>query len=324
MHPIQRRVYFVLFEGAEILDLAGPVQALWEARAFGALYDAQYCALTSSIRTAQGISMSDLAPLPDVTAADWVVVPGYQVDAMDMPKALIDWLREAAHSGARICSVCTGAFVLGEAGLLDGRRCTTHWKRIRELRERFPQARVQDDRLYVEDGQIISSAGIAAGIDMMINLLEQDAGAAIASAVAREMVVYIRRDGEHSQRSVYLEHQDHLNAAVHQVQQYLINAPTSTATLEELAAIAHISPRHLSRIFRRATGISIGAFRLGLRLEFAQNLMQHSPLTIDAIAAKCGFADARQFRRVWSKHVGSSPSAYRARSKGTLSGEKNI
>jgi transcriptional regulator GlxA family with amidase domain len=310
-----RRIFFALFPGCELLDLAGPAQAFFEANDHGAQYELQYCALTASVRTAQGLEAASLIPLPEVTPADWVIVPGYTIQTMQPPRALIEWLQYAATAGARICSVCTGAFLLGQAGLLDGRACTTHWKRIHELRTRFPRARVLDDRLYVEDGTLITSAGIASGIDMTIHLLEQDAGAALAAQVAREMVVYMRRDGSQSQTSIYLEYQDHLNAGVHQIQQHLINEPTSNATLEELASLAHISPRHLSRTFRRATGVSIGEYRLRLRLESARTLMSQSTLKMEDIAAKCGFADARQLRRLWSKHFGSSPSMFRNQGK---------
>src|SRR5262249_16046040 len=143
---------------------------------------------TPAIRTAQGLTLGALEPFPQVSESDWIFIPGFVLKDGMPPQVLIDWLHTAAYRGARLCSVCTGAFALGSAGLLDGRSCTTHWKRINELRERYPRANVLDDRLYVEDGQIVTSAGIAAGIDMTIGLLERDAGAALASAVARDMV----------------------------------------------------------------------------------------------------------------------------------------
>jgi transcriptional regulator GlxA family with amidase domain len=308
-----RRVLFILFPGCEILDVAGPVQALSEAGAYGASYAVQYCGLEPTVRTAQGLEISSVQPLPAAEAGDWVFVPGFQMAGGELPQGLIGWLRAAAAAGARICAVCTGAFVLGQAGLLDGRRCTTHWKGINRLRERHPRAIVLDNRLYIEDGPIVTSAGIAAGIDMTIGLLEQDAGPQVAAAVAREMVVYMRRDGDQPQASVYLQYQGHLNAGVHQVQQYLINNPLTDAGIDELATIAHLSPRHLTRVFRQACGISIGEFRLRLRLERARTLLAHSDLKLEAIAAECGFADARQLRRLWSKHFGASPSAGRSR-----------
>jgi transcriptional regulator GlxA family with amidase domain len=308
---MSRNIYFILFDGAELLDIAGPAQAFHEANGYGAAYQLHYAALSPSIRTAQGLEIASLAPLPKVTKADWVFIPGYLLDKSQAALGIIAWLGEAAAAGARLCSICTGAFLLGYAGLLDGRSCTTHWKRINELRASFPKARILDNRLYVEDKNIISSAGISSGIDMSIYLIGEDLGFEMASIVAREMVMYLRRDGNQPQISAYLQFQDHLNASVHLVQQFLIRQPASEASLKELAQIAHISPRHLSRIFRHVTGISIGEFRLRLRLELASNLIQASELSIEEIATKSGFADARQLRRLWRKHFDMSPRNFR-------------
>ena len=307
-----RRVIFALFPGCEVLDVAGPLQAFHEATSLGARYDARYCAATRTIRTAQGLELSGLAPLPDVTAADRIVLPGYPVSSVRPSAALLAWLREAAESGAQLCSVCTGAFALGEAGLLEGVRCTTHWRRVTALQRRFRRARVLGDRLFVEDGRIVTSAGIAAGIDMALALIEQDAGPLLAAAVAREMVVYMRREGAQRQESVYLDFQTHLSAGVHRLQQYLIANPLARDTLRELAEIAGMSERNLTRVFKRATGISVHGYRQRLRLERARALLRDPALTVDAVAASCGYADARQLRRLWAAHHGESPSAARA------------
>src|SRR5207244_2575428 len=129
-------------------------------------------------------------------AGDWIIVPGYTVDGRKrVSSSTLDWLKRAHDVGARVCSVCTGAFLLGEAGLLRGRRCTTHWKRVQELQQKNPTATVLGDRLYVEDGSIVTSAGISAGIDMTLWLIERDYGPVLTAEVAREMVVYLRRDG---------------------------------------------------------------------------------------------------------------------------------
>ncbi|AHG92908.1 DJ-1 domain, InhA-type (plasmid) [Gemmatirosa kalamazoonensis] len=207
--------------------------------------------------------------------------------------------------------MCTGTFVLGEAGLLDGRRCTTHWKRVRELQERFPRAIVVGERLFVEDGPIASSAGIAAGIDLALALLERDGGPVLASQVAREMVVYLRRDGAHAQDSVYLDYQTHLSPRVHVVQQHLVAHPDARDSLADLARLAGMSERHLTRTFRRATGLSVHAFRERLRVERARDLMRNPTLTLAAIATACGYEDARQLRRVWRAHHGRSPRGMR-------------
>jgi transcriptional regulator GlxA family with amidase domain len=310
-HP-SRRVVFAVFPGCEILDLAGPVQAFHEAIALGTRYALSYHATTASIRTAQGLDFGNLEPLPAVGPGDRVVVPGFPVASHRVPPKLVAWLRQAHRAGAEICSVCTGAFALGEAGVLDGRTCTTHWRRVPELKARFPRARVVGDRLFVEDGGVVTSAGIAAGIDMALALIERDSGPVVAGEVAREMVVYLRRDGAHAQDSVYLDYQTHLSPGIHQVQQHLVTNPATRDTLARLADIAGMSERNLTRVFKRATGISIHDYREQLRLERARDLMRNPTLTLDAVAAACGFANARQLRRVWSARFGEPPSATRS------------
>jgi transcriptional regulator GlxA family with amidase domain len=307
------RTIFALFPGCEVLDLAGPVQAFHEAKALGVPYEISYCGTSPDVPSAQGLGFGGLEPLPDVAAGGRVIVPGYPVSTTRLPSKLIGWLRRAHRLGAELCSVCTGAFALGEAGALDGRACTTHWKRVPELKARFPRAQVIGDRLFVIDDGLVTSAGIAAGIDMALALIERDAGPLLAGEVAREMVVYIRRDGAHDQESVYLDYQTHLSPGIHQLQQHLVSNPGSRETLGELARIAGMSERNLTRVFKRATGISIHDYRERLRVERARDLMRNPMLTLDAVAAACGFADGRQLRRVWSARFGASPSAARSR-----------
>ncbi len=307
-----RRVLFAVFPGCEIMDLAGPVQAFHEASGFGVPYELAYVAAAPTARTAQGLELAGLAPLPDVGPSDRVIVPGYPVADVRPPAALVAWLRRAAAAGAEICSVCTGAFILGEAGLLDGRRCTTHWKRTAELQVRFPRAVVVGDRLFVDEGPLVTSAGIASGIDMALALVERDAGAVAASCAAREMVVYLRRDGGHRQESVYLDYQTHLSPGIHRVQQHLVSHPEARETLADLARVAGMSERTLTRVFRRATGITVWEYRARLRLERARDLLRNPTMTLDAVATACGFADARQLRRVWSAAHGAPPRGARA------------
>ncbi|MFL5618097.1 MAG: GlxA family transcriptional regulator [Gemmatimonadaceae bacterium] len=302
-----RRVVFALFPGCEVMDVTGPLQAFHEAAAFGVPYVIVHAAATPTVRTAQGLEFAGLVPFPDVGPDDRVIVPGYTLADTRPSAALVAWVRRAAAVGAQVCSVCTGAFVLGEAGLLDGRRCTTHWKRVRELQRRFPRATVVGDRLFVVDGPVTSSAGIASGVDMALALLERDGGPVLASSVAREMVVYMRRDGSHAQESVYLDYQTHLSPGVHVVQQHLVAHPESTERLGQLARMAGMSERTLTRAFRLATGISVGAYRERLRLERARDLMRNPTMTIDAIASACGYADARQLRRLWAARRGNNP-----------------
>jgi transcriptional regulator GlxA family with amidase domain len=302
-------VIFVVLPEVEILDLAGPLQAFAEANRGRERYRIRICSTRERVRSDQGVWLADLDPLPEIGADALVIVPGMPYAATrKVDRAVTRWLRNAAQTGAHIASVCTGAFVLGDAGLLDGRRCTTHWSRTRNLAERFPRARVLEDRLFVDDGPVTTSAGIASGIDMALMLIEKREGPLVAAEIAREMVVYLRRDGAQQQRSVYLDYRTHIDPGIHRVQDWIVSNPAERATIEELAGVATMSARTLTRAFRRATGISINDFSTRVRLELARTLLNDPTLTIEAVAQRCGFATSRQLRRVWTSHVGGTPS----------------
>lgn len=291
----------------EILDLAGPLQALHEANRGRERYRIRLCAAAKRVESAQGVTLSNLDPLPPDAGGALVIVPGMPYAAtMKIDRAVTRWLAKAARDGAQMTSVCTGAFALGEAGLLDGRRCTTHWSRTAELARRYPKARVLTDRLFVHD-QVLTSAGIASGIDMTLALIEQTDGPLVAAEIAREMVVYMRRDGAHEQHSVYLDFRTHLHPGVHRVQDWIVRNPERRTSIEELSTLAGMSARNLTRTFRRATGISINAFATRVRLELARSLLHDPGLTVEAVANRCGFATARQFRRVWGEEFGGTP-----------------
>ena len=309
-----RRVVFVYFDGCEVLDFAGPLQAFFEANSFGAKYRIEHCAVVPQATTNQGLKLGGLEALPAVAADDLVIVPGFTPGMVHLPRSLIRWLKRSYDRGAKITSVCTGAFALAQAGLLKNRRCTTHWKRTGELQKLCLSAEVLADRLFVEDGRITTSAGIAAGIDMALALIEGDYGPLVAAKVAREMVVYLRRDAHHVQQSVYLDYRTHLHPGVHSVQDWLTSHPSRKARIEELAKVAHMSPRNLTRVFREVTGVSIQNYRTRLRLERARTLMNNPDLTLEAIAGECGFQDARQLRRVWRRAYHVAPSRARQES----------
>jgi len=299
----------VLFPGCEILDLAGPLQTFHDANACGAHYLLSLAASSSQIDTAQLISVANLPPLPkEVHAGDLIIVPGHDPQRISAPYTLKRWLRKAVNSGAQLCAICTGAFVLGEAGLLDRRSCTTHWKRLDELQRRFPRAQVEQNRLFVTDGQVTTSAGVASGIDVALWFVEQHCGPLLAARLAREMVVYIRRDGHQKQESVYLDYRTHVNSRVHVVQDYLIAHVKRQTSIPELAKIARMSPRTLTRSFRSATGLPIAEFRNKVRLEVARALLANPDITVEAVAEQSGFNDSRHFRRAWKRAFGLPPS----------------
>jgi transcriptional regulator GlxA family with amidase domain len=307
-----QRVIFVVLPYVEILDLAGPVQVFHEANRCGAAYRVLACSTQPKVRTDQGLSISDLEPLPEPEADDLVLVPGFRMAALDpVDPGVLAWLRKAHERGAQMASICTGAFVLGRAGLLEDRQCTTHWSRVDDLQRCFPSARVLTNRLFVDDGPVTTSAGIASGIDMALALVERRHGPLVAAAAARELVVYLRRDGGHRQDSIYLDYRTHLHPGVHRVQDWLIAHPGEPTTLDDLARTAAMSPRNLTRAFRQATGISVQEFRTRLRLELARDLLHDPGMTIEAVASRCGFESARQLRRLWKEAFGAPPSAGR-------------
>lgn len=307
-----RRILVLLLPDVHLQDMAGPVQVLHEASQLGGAYELSYCGMEPSVRSAQGLLLADLRPLPEPREGDVVLVPGTSSATLDRLAPPVAWLRSALRAGARVTSVCTGAFALARAGLLDGRRCTTHWKVTARLQAENPRARVVENCLFVEDGQVVTGAGIASGIDMALALVERDFGPLVVGRVAREMVVYLRRNGEEEQRSIYLDHRTHLHPGVHRVQDWLVANPQKKPTLAALARIAAMSPRHLARVFRRATGVTPKQFAAKVKVQVARDLLGDPGRTVEAIAASCGFEDARQLRRLWKQSHGMSIAAFRA------------
>ena len=303
-------------------DLAGPVQVLDEASEFCPGYRLVYCSTAARVRSAQGLVLADLSPLPEPRADDLVLVPGVAVKALDRVPIPREWLHRAAVSGARLASVCSGAYILASAGLLDGRRCTTHWILIDRLRREFPRASVLDGRLFVVDGNVTTSAGMSSGIDMALAMLEEHHGPLVTARVAREMVVYLRRNGDEQQHSVYLDHRTHLNPGVHRVQDFIVANSDQKMSMAQLARIAAMSPRNLSRVFHRAAGVTPKQFANRVKIQVARDLLHDPQRSVSSIASSCGFDDALQLRRLWRRSFGVSIADYRARSNARSRGSE--
>jgi transcriptional regulator GlxA family with amidase domain len=302
-----RRVVFTLYPGFEILDLAGPLQVFDEAKKRGLEIEILSCGLSDSAVSEQGLAVSGLAPMPSFGAGDWIFVPGHTVGKVPIPRALVSAVREAARSGALLVSACSGAFILGEAGLLDGKSCTTHWRRIDELRARFPKAKVIGDRLFIEDGNLVTCGGCACGIDLALYLIDREKGPVFTSRIARELIVFMRRDRDHPQTSVYLDYRSHANPGIHAVQDWLVENQAKPAGIDDLARMGGMSVRNFARAFREATGTTPGEYRTLLRLERAMIMLNNPEMTVEAVASVCGFPDARALRRQWKKRYGNPP-----------------
>ena len=247
---------------------------------------------------------------------DTLVVGGGEIGPST--PGVIDFLREAPKRHRRIAAVCTGAFVLAEAGLLDGRRATTHWMHARDLQRAYPKAHLDEDRIFINDGQIWTSAGMTAGVDLGLALIESDLGAELAKAIARKLVVYHRRGGGQSQFSTLLElspKSDRIQAALAYARDNL-HKPLS---VPELAEAAHLSPRQFSRAFHAETGQSPAKAIENLRVEGARNLMEQSRHPIDVVARQTGFSDRDHMRRAFLRAFGQPPQVLRRNARlGTI------
>ncbi|MGW3043022.1 GlxA family transcriptional regulator [Kitasatospora sp. NPDC001159] len=294
------RVVFLLVPQLHLLDLAGPAQVFSTAADHGLGYEIGYVAEQEDVPTAQGLSLRAATEWPRLSAGDLIVVPGWREPpprADGLSPASLDQLTAHHTAGGTVASICTGATALGRAGLLDGRRCTTHHDAQDELARCHPRARVARDVLYVVDDRVVTSAGIASGIDLALHLVAVRHGPAAAARIARDMVVYARRNGDEQQTSAMLRHRAHLADAVHQAQD-LIDAHFATPLrLADLAAACGVSERTLTRRFTEATGLTPLRYQQELRLEHAEHLVSHGA-TAETAARTVGFQDARMLRRL--------------------------
>jgi transcriptional regulator GlxA family with amidase domain len=295
------RVVFVLVPSLHLLDLAGAAQVCSTAADLGLGYRLHYAAETAEVTTAQGLPVRAETEWPELDARDLVLVPGWRSPAgaggPRLSDAQVRHLVEHYERGGAVASVCSGAFALGQAGLLDGRRCTTHHSLQDELAQRFPRATVVRDVLYTEDDRVVTSAGIASGIDLALHLMAVRHGPAVAAQIAREMVVYARRNGHEMQASAMLRHRSHLSDTVHRVQDRIDEGFAEPLRLADLAAEAGVSQRTLTRLFASAAGMTPLRYQSLLRLERAEHLIGQGA-TVESAARAVGFADARMLRRL--------------------------
>ena len=312
----EQPVYFVLLPGTLLVDLAGPADALRLANRYqrDVQFTTTFVAHSSSVSTSVGISLSDLQPLPTSIPANAMVVVCGTVTSMSAPSArhtVARWLRGIARPSHRLVFICAGALVAADAGLLDDRVCTTHHEDCDELRQRAPKARVLDNRLYVSDGNVYTSAGVTAGLDLMLALVAEIAGPTCAVAIARHMVVYARRTGADPQLSPWLEGRNHIHPGLHRAQDAIAANPAHSWTSTELAAVAHTSARHLTRLFQLHAAMSPIDYVHRLRVALARELLTNSTLDLERIAMRSGFGSSRQLRRIWNKYNALPPSQSR-------------
>ena len=315
-----RRIEILAFPRVQLLDVAGPLQVFATANDLAWLRGAPppyalavVAAGGASVKSSSGLGLV-VGPLPDpLGVVDTLIVAGgYGVDAAVADKALVEWLAERAPAPRRLASVCSGALLLAAAGLLDGRRATTHWGRCAELARSRPQVRVEDDPIFVRDGRIWTSAGVTAGIDLALAMVEEDLGREITLAVARQLVVFVKRPGGQAQFSAALALQsgDHDFDDLHAWIARNLKADLSTPRLAERAGM---SERTFLRRYREATGLTPAKAVERLRVEAAQRQLCETRGSIKRVAARCGFGSQESMRRSFARLARVAPRDFRER-----------
>jgi transcriptional regulator GlxA family with amidase domain len=321
-HPID--VLFVLSPDSLLLDIAGPAEAFRLANLHRALlslpprFRLRFAGTSATLRTSVGLSLNDIEPLPDrLDSPTWVVLvgqPNAQVKQVTQAIAVTaHWLCRTLHEHLlaadpvhRLVTVCSGALLAARAGLLRNRRCTTHHDMLDTLRMLARGAQVVDNRVFVVDGPVSSSAGVTAGIDLALHLIAAECGEALAASIAKDMVVYLRRSSRDPELSPFLGHRRHTHAAVHKVQDAISAEPERDWDMSALARIGHVTERHLLRLFVEHAGASPMQCLQTIRLERARQSLEHGASVTDAAEAS-GFRSSLNLRRAWTRQWGGSP-----------------
>jgi transcriptional regulator GlxA family with amidase domain len=318
MDAMRRRVVIVLYEGFQMLDLAGPADVfrLADLLTGGDGYEVGLTAVRPGTVTAHnGIPVAAPSAMDEITGPiDTVmVVGGWTTTERTADRDLIEGIARLASNARRVVSVCTGAVLLAEAGLLSGRRATTHWLWARELAERYPDVQVDEDPIYIRDGRVWTSAGVSAGMDLALALVADDLGHQVAGDTARGLVVYLHRPGGQSQFSTPMRAQVPRRDPLRELQSYIDTHPTADLSVPALARRAGMSERHFSRVFTEQTGVSPGRYVDRCRAEAARRLLETTDHPLDRVARESGHGSPETLYRAFRRHWKVSPGDYRRR-----------
>ncbi|MGW2519133.1 GlxA family transcriptional regulator [Streptomyces sp. NPDC001617] len=311
-----RTVLVVLFDDVQSLDVTGPVEVLAGAELHTpGTYRIRTASLDGApVRTSSGLTLVPDESLADASDPHLLLVPGGRGTRPGCrDPRLVAWLREHGPRAERLVSVCTGAILLAEAGLLDGRRATTHWAYCDKLARDHPAVEIDPDPIYVRDGKVSTSAGVTSGIDLALALVEEDLGREAALAIARHLVVFLRRPGNQAQFSAQLAAQTAQREPLREVQQWITEHPGEDLSVESLAARASLSPRHFARAFQTETGMTPGRYVDRVRLEHARRLLEDTADGVEEISRTCGYGTPEAMRRAFVKTLGAAPAEYRRR-----------
>lgn len=313
------RVAILVYDGVKLLDVAGPADVFAEANRLGADYVVELVSPTGAdVVTSVGIRLTVTSPAADVSAAETFLIAGADIyPKTPVDAALAEAARIVAARSGRVASICTGAFVLAEAGVLDGKRATTHWRVAAQLAKRYPRVTVEPDAIYVRDGSTYTSAGVSSGIDLALALVEEDHGAELTRDVARLLVVYLQRPGGQSQFSVPLASDPPKTPALRRIVDLVTADPAGDFSLTALAGRLNVSRRHLTRLFREELHTTPARYVESVRFDIARALLSQGHTATDA-AARAGFPSYESLRRVFTRELQMSPAAYQRRFRTAL------
>jgi len=311
-------VYFVILSDVVLLDVAGAGEAFRMAdKQRPGSYSLHFVSPSRTARSGIGLQLHKLAPLPKRLPPDALVVltgvigSSVRFDSTEM-RALLAWLPTVfTSSSSKLMCVCAGSVIAAKGGLLRGLECTTHHDHIDELAAIEPTATVHANRLFVEDGRVLTSAGVTAGTDLALYVIGQQLGHQVAAEVARNLVVYMRRSGNDPQLSPWVMHRNHIHPAVHRTQDAILKNPSSDWSAARLAAVACTSERNLARLFAEHAGCSPLDYVQRIRVALARELLSNSSLDVEHVAERAGFSSAHQLRRVWRRWESQPPAAHR-------------
>lgn len=309
-------VRVLVFPGVRLLDVTGPIEVFTSANDFGGRYQVQLVSedgldVVTSGRTRLGAdrAVDDVDDQP----CDVLMIPGSpEWERLIKDDAFLSVVRRLTENARCTASVCTGAFLLAAAGLLDGRWATTHWRDAGQLALRFPAVQVEPDAIFVQDGQLMTSAGVSAGIDLSLAIVEKHYGAQVARAVARDMVVFMQRPGGQSQFSVRAQAPHTRHEMLRHVLDAVVEDPAGSHTLPAMARRAGLSARQVTRLFADEVGITPARYVEQVRMEAARAMLETGDDTLDVVARRAGFGSPESLRRAFMRHLGVVPSAYRA------------
>ena len=310
-----RNIYLLVLPRVHLLDLAAPAH-IFAHEVFSGGVKVHYIAPDPELCSHQGLQLSQLSPLPEqLEVDDWVMLigTGHLYNHWDEPatQQAASWLTRIATQCGLVAGICSGTLLAAKAGILDGKRCTTHHNLISCLKDIAPTALVQEDCIFVSDGSIWTSAGITTSMDLCLQLVSESWGHHCATTLARDLVLYQRRSGHETQLSFWLQHRNHMQSRLHQLQDLIMESPGHPWTVSELAQRVHLSERQLRRNFQSATGHNLQDYLQWAKLELAERLLQQTSLSLEDVAQRCGFSAERSLRRAWGRWRQQTPSEYR-------------